>query len=198
MGQGDVTLREALERHLAKHGFPPDGGLSEKWAVVRVGPIPVCVPNVSARRRAVPFHDLNHVVSGYGHDDVGEAEVGAWELASGCKTYLAAWILNWSALLLGWRSPRKVFAAFVRGRRSENLYGADLDVVLGRSVQSLCSDLGLDCQYRAGLLDVLLFGGAVGLAPLVGAIPALASLVTSPVWLSQGVHRRAGRQPTTP
>jgi hypothetical protein len=190
MDQGEVTLGEALERHLKEHGFAPDGGLAEKWAVVRIGRIPLCLPNVSARRRAVPFHDLNHVVSGYRHDDLGEAEVGAWELASGCKTYLAAWILNWSALPLGLRSPRRLFEAFVRGRHSGNLYGADLNRVLGRSLRSVRSDLGLDRQHRATLLDALLFGAAVALAPVVGAIPASMSLITSPLWLTEGAQRR--------
>ena len=54
--------------------------MSDKWALVRVGPVPVGIPNVAARRRATPIHDLNHLVSGYGHDAMGEAENAAWEL----------------------------------------------------------------------------------------------------------------------
>lgn len=65
------TLREVLAQHLADNGFRAD--LHDKWAVIRVGPIPMCITNVAARRRAVPYHDLNHVVSGYGHDGLGEA-----------------------------------------------------------------------------------------------------------------------------
>ena len=36
-----------------------------------------------AQHLADPYHDLNHFVSGYGNDAIGEAEIGAWELASG-------------------------------------------------------------------------------------------------------------------
>lgn len=86
----DITLREALKLHLEEHGFVPDGGLDEKWVTVRVGPVPLCLPNTVSRRRATPFHDLNHVVSGYEHDAIGEAEISAWELGSGCKRYAAA------------------------------------------------------------------------------------------------------------
>ena len=32
---------------------------------------------------------------------VGEAEIGAWEIASGCGRYLAAWVLNLGAFGLG-------------------------------------------------------------------------------------------------
>jgi hypothetical protein len=85
MDRRDVTLRDAMHEHLVTNGFPPDGGLSQAWVTVRLGPIPVCLPNVPARKRALPYHDLNHLVSGYGHDAVGEAEIGAFEIGSGCR-----------------------------------------------------------------------------------------------------------------
>jgi hypothetical protein len=184
-----LTLGDALARHLAENGFPPDGGLSERWAVVRLGPIPVCFPNIRSRRRAIPYHDLNHVLSGYGHDDLGEAEVGAWELGSGCKVYLVAWILNWSALPLGWRSPRRLFDAFVRGRRTRNLYGADLEKIKSLPIDAVRADLGLDRHYTGTTGDAALLLGLFLLAPVVGAIPFLASVLTSPLWLAEGAHR---------
>lgn len=184
-----ITLREALGQHLVENGFAPDGGLSDRWTFVRFGPIPICIWNTPARKRAAPYHDLNHVVSGYGNDAIGEAEIGAWELASGCKRYLAAWMLNWSALLLGLRSPGRVFAAFVRGRRSGNLYDADVDRLLGMPLQAVRSELGLDRQVRAGAMDLVLFVGAMALSPLVGAIPSVISFVTSPVWFPSGAWR---------
>lgn len=190
MDRHDDTLREALRNHRAENGFPPDGGVGETWAPVRVGPIPICIPNVAARRRAIPFHDLNHLLTGYGHDDVGEAEIGAFELGSGCKGFVAAWILNWAALLLGvGRAPARVFAAFVRGRHTTNLYATDLDTVLDVPVVLVRSSLGLDVEYRGRLRDLALFSAAVGLAPLVGAIPGIVALLTSPFWLARGAQR---------
>lgn len=192
MTPSDITLREALRRHLAENGFPPDGGLSEKWGVVRVGPVPLCIPNTKARRRATPIHDLNHVVSGCGHDAIGESEIGAFELGGGCKTYSAAWIFNFAALGIGiWISPRRVFAAFVRGRRTGNLYGTDVAALLDQPLDRVRTTLGLDSEYVGNLGDVVRFVGFVVLAPLFGLIPTAASIIlTSPVWFTQGAHRQ--------
>lgn len=195
MEDSSLTLREAVEKHLADNGFPSDGGLSEKWAVIRLGPIPLCIPNIAARRRAIPYHDLNHVVSGYGNDDLGEAEIGAWELGSGCKDYFVAWILNWSALPLGLRSPRRLYAAFVRGRRSRNLYGAHLDEVLDRSLGDVRAELGVTLEFRGDATDLLLFVSLIILSPVVGLIPGLASVLTSPVWITKGAHRQRRTAP---
>lgn len=196
MDRRDVTLREAMQEHLVTNGFPTDGGLSERWVTARVGPVAVCIPNVSARKRALPNHDLNHLVGGYGHDDLGEAEIGAFEIGSGCRGYMAAWVLDWSALLLGMvRSPRRLFAACVRGRRSGNLYGTDLDLVLDLPVSVVRSSLGLDRCHKGHLGDLMLVLGAVIVAPLVAVVPALASLLTCPVWLAyraRGVRSPAG------
>lgn len=183
------TLRQAVAQHLADNGFSPDGGLSERWTFVRFGPIPICIWNTAARKRAAPYHDLNHVVSGYGNDAVGEAEIGAWELASGCKRYLAAWVLNWSALLFGVASPRRVFKAFVRGRRTMNLYDADVDRLLDLPLQSVITELGLDRQFQASVADFALFAGALVLSPVAGVIPSVVSIVTSPFWFPSGAWR---------
>lgn len=195
MDPDSVSLQQAVELHLAENGFPPDGGIDKRWVTVGLGPIPICFPNTKARRKAVPFHDSNHVLSGYGHDALGEAEIGAWELGGGCKKYWAAWVLNWSALLPGVaRAPGRLVRAFARGRRSGNLYGAELDLICHRSVAELRQELGLNVEHPVRVSDVLLFGGAVCLAPLVSTIPGLAALLTSPLWLAAGAHRR-GRAP---
>lgn len=186
----DLNLQEALYKDLADHGFAPDGGINDRWVVGRFGPIPVCFPNAAVRKKAVPFHDFNHVLAGYGHDNVGEAEIGAWELASGCKGYVAAWILNWTALLLGVRSPRRLYSAFVRGRHCQNLYGANLKDFVDRSLIDVRRDLGLDANYRGTPLDAVLFTALVALSPLVSLVPLLVSVATSPVWLSKGIHRQ--------
>jgi hypothetical protein len=190
-----VTLRQAVERHLAAEGFAPDGGLGDRWAVARVGPVPICVPNTALRRRAVPYHDANHVISGYGHDAVGEAAVGAWELGSGCGREPAAWVLNWSALVPGVvQAPRAVFRAFVRGRHTRNLYGTDLAQMMPLPVDEVRRRCGLDRgEVRATLADTCLFAATVALAPLVGLLPLAVSMVTSPVWIREGAHRRRRR-----
>ena len=191
MGQENVTLKEALQQHLVENGFPPDGGASEKWAVVRVGPIPVCFPNINARRKATAIHDFNHLLAGYGHDAVGEAEISAWELGGGCKSYWVAWLLDWGALVLGvFTAPGRLLRAFARGRRTGNLYGADISALLHRPVEEVRHDLGLDREYSVRMSDVALFVGVVCLAPVVGAIPAAAAIASSPWWLAEGAHKQ--------
>ena len=192
----DPTLREALQRHLAESGFPPDGGVHDRWAVLRVGPVPFCLPNLAMRRRAMLPHDLNHVVSGYGHDLIGEAEVSAWELGSGCKDYAAAWILAWSAVGAGvFINPRRTYGAFVRGRRTKNLFGADVERMMELPVGTAQSSLGLDASPASRPGDLALFVLLVAAAPLVGALPVIVSVVTSPAWIAQGAHRQ--RRPSS-
>jgi ubiquinone biosynthesis protein Coq4 len=86
------------------------------------------------------------VLTGYTTSWRGEAEIAAWELASGCRDHWAAWFLNGSAALIGrFIAPRAVWRAFRRGRASRNLYAREWDDrILERSVGELRRELGLD------------------------------------------------------
>jgi hypothetical protein len=140
------TLREARTAYFAANGFGADGGYSARWVQVKVGPIPFVFPNSAERVRAVRYHDLHHVVTGYTTDFVGEAEIGAWEVASGCRSFVAAWVLNLGAMAVGNLFDRhRVFAAFVRGRHTQNLYGERFeDALLDRTVEATRRELGLE------------------------------------------------------
>lgn len=143
---GDATLRAGLARYFAESGFAPDGGYAERWVVLRAGGIPVLAfPNTDARRRAVRFHDLHHVLTGYRTDWRGEAEIAAWEIASGCADHVPAWILNLYALAIGLAlAPRRVARAFQRGRHCRNCYRRHYDAeLLERPLSALRSELGL-------------------------------------------------------
>jgi hypothetical protein len=190
MDPSDITVRETLQRHLADNGFPADGGVSDRWGVARVGPIPVCIPNIKARRNTIPIHDLNHVLSGYGHDAIGEAEIGAFELGGGCQGYWVAWLLDWGALLLGITRPKRLFAAFVRGRRTGNLYGKDLGALLDRSFAHVRAELGFDDNHEGHIGDLVRFGAFLLLSPLVATFAATPSILTSPLWLAERAHRQ--------
>lgn len=119
-----LSLRDARGRYFADNAFGDDGGYAKKWVKLQLGPLPFAFPNSAARVRAVKYHDLHHVVTGYDTNVVGEAEIGAWEIGSGCAGFIAAWILNLYAMVLGFLSgaPDAVFRAFVRGRHTKNLY----------------------------------------------------------------------------
>jgi ubiquinone biosynthesis protein Coq4 len=112
---------------------------------IKLGPLPIFVFNSAARVRAVRFHDLHHVLTEYDTSLVGEAEIGAWELVSGCKGYVAAWGLNLAAVALGLLlAPRRVLSAFRRGRHTENLYGYEYgDALLNSPVGELRRELRL-------------------------------------------------------
>lgn len=188
---GDMTLAQGLQVYFDENGFAPDGGYDDKWAIARLGPIPMAVPNVEARRRSVPIHDLNHVVTGYATDLRGEAEISAWEIGSGCRSYVAAWILGLTVMLAGaGRWPVATVQAFARGRQSRNLYSCDRRSVLDRPVRALRAELSLDRQTRVRPSDVVMLVLWLPVAVVASAFVTATAVVTSPWWLREGVHRQ--------
>jgi hypothetical protein len=147
----ELTLGEARARLFAASGFPPDGGYGDSWVVVKLWRIPLAFPNTAGRGRAVKFHDLHHVLTEYRTDWRGEFEIAAWEIAGGVNRYWEGWILD----LLGFACglllfPRSVFRAFVRGRRSRNLYFDEWDEsILSRRVGEVRARLGLGSEEEA-------------------------------------------------
>jgi hypothetical protein len=156
------TLREARARWFAENGFDADGGYTKRWFRIESRPIPVYLPNLKARVDAVRLHDIHHIVTGYGTDWRGEAEIGAWEIASGCGRYWAAWVLNFGALAFGLiAAPRRTYRAFVRGRHSTNLYAGEFrESLLDERVDALRRRFGLaGPAENASTRDKLAFAG---------------------------------------
>jgi len=154
-----LTIREARARYFALNGFG-EGGYDARWVRLQAGPIAISFPNTAARVRAVRLHDVHHVVTEYDTTWTGEAEIGAWEIASGCADHYAAWVLNLLAMAIGLvLAPRRVFAAFIRGRRSANLYRTIVDEpLLAASVAATRQRLCLDTAVgRARSVDKLPF-----------------------------------------
>ncbi len=142
----ESTLLEARRAYFEGNGFPSDGGYAAKWVDFELGPIPMPIPNSDARRRAVRYHDLHHVLTGYQTDIYGEAEISAWELAAGCRDMVAAWILNLGGMGLGILiAPRRTWRAWLRGCQSRTLYDKSLDdALLQKRLGSVRTELGLD------------------------------------------------------
>ena len=141
-----MLVREARARYFAENGLG-EGGYDDRFVVLRVAGLPLLVfPNTKQRVRSVRFHDVHHVLTGYGTSWRGEGEIAAWELASGCRDHWAAWWLDfWAALIGLCLAPRAVARAFRRGRASRNLYGREWDdALLERGVGELRRELGLD------------------------------------------------------
>ena len=141
--EGNLSLREARDRYFADNHFGADGGYASSWVELHLGPLPVPFPNTPARKAVVPIHDLHHLVTGYGTDWSGEAEIGAWEIGAGCGKAVVAWQLNLSVMVVGgFIAPRRTFRAFVRGRRSRSFYGQRWEPLLGLSVAEAAQVLG--------------------------------------------------------
>ncbi len=186
-----LSLGAARERYFAASGF--DASSYEAAFVPLVaGPIRLWLPNTAARVRAVRLHDLHHVLTGYDTSWTGEGEIGAWELGSGCARHTAAWVLNLYAFVIGCAiAPRATFRAFVRGRRTRNLYREEYrDDLLARSVGEQRRALGLDrAPGPARPVDALAFGACclAGEALAVATLaPAIALVVGFTAWLARG------------
>jgi hypothetical protein len=138
----NLTLREAREVHFARGGFS-EAQYAARFARFRLGRLSVWLPNTRGRARALPYHDLHHVLTEYPTTWRGEAEIAAWELASGCGRSVTVWLINLGALGLV-LSPRATARAFRRGRRSANLYGRAIEELLSKSVGDVRRELELD------------------------------------------------------
>ncbi len=177
MTSTDMTLGAARADYYRINGFGDDGGDALEWVPLKILGMTLKIPNTDGRRRAVRIHDLHHVVTGFQTDLRGEAEIGAWELASGCLRWPAATILNLFALAMGLvLAPHRMARAWSLGRHTLNLYGENgVEHLLPRNVGEVRNGLGLSAKRpRVRLRDALavvvvgLPALAVMLSPLVG------------------------------
>jgi hypothetical protein len=185
-----LGVRAARARYFESNGFG-DGGYDAKWVKLALGPVPFAIPNSAARVRAVRLHDLHHVATEYDTSVLGEAEIGAWEIGGSCHGFVAAWILNLYAMVLGfWIDPGAVYRAFVRGRHTRNLYAGVWDeALLDQRVGELREQLRLAARPtpatpadRAAFVGFALAASALSLAT--------SALVLAPVvWLLRALAR---------
>lgn len=179
-----MTLLEARTQYFADNEFGDDGGYNDAFVTVYLFGLPVKFPNTAGRKKAVVFHDMHHLVTGYKTDNLGESEISAYELGTGCASVPVALVLNTLGLLLGVaHGPARVFRAFVRGRQSANLYGRDADELLGRDVAEVRAELGLDQSVgKATPSDVVLFAMYFCAAVMAALLP-IAALGLGAYWL---------------
>jgi len=179
------TPRELLPIFYVEHDLGIDGGHSS--ATVRMNIIKgfyFFIPNFDARRKAVMWHDINHLVSGYSAATfLGECEISAWEIGSGCKKYWAAFLIDTSGVMLGcFISPRKIVQAYARGRRTKNLYHDlyPLEKVLDTPIGTLRKLLLLDKYPKetdATIGDII----SLGFFLVFAALYSIFSIVFIPI-----------------
>lgn len=118
-----VTTKEALITFYRFNRLNLISDFKSHCVRVYIGCLLAPVPNINARKKYLKFHDLHHIIAGYGIDRIGESEISAWELGSkSCRKPIIS-IMNLFALSTGFiLSPSRVLNAYKRGCRSRNLY----------------------------------------------------------------------------
>jgi hypothetical protein len=189
-----TTLRAARDRYFDDNGFGADGGYGDAWVDFKLGPVPFPFPNTAPRVAAVRFHDLHHLLTGYATDLRGELEISGWELGAGCRWMIAAWQLNLAGVALGvFLYPRRVFAAFVRGRRSGgSFYGMDYDALLGWTVGEARARMAVPADAgRARASDLFWFVLCVLAGVPVLALSFVLGVPFLPIaWAARALARR--------
>ncbi|WP_433932445.1 hypothetical protein AB3662_47885 [Sorangium cellulosum] len=187
-----LTMRQARAIYFDVNRFGTDGGYGDAWVDFKLGPLPVPFPNTQARVRAVRYHDLHHVLTGYDTNTIGEFEISAWEIGAGCKDFVAAWQLNLGGLFGGLLSaPRRTVRAFLRGRRSETLYGRPFEALLDRTVGELRREMRVDAPSSGPAASDVLWLALASLAGLaVGVLGFAFVLVVAPIGIVNLALRR--------
>ena len=151
-----VTLREALIAHLTAKGIrssddPPEKLYRDDWFRIYVGQRSFRLIKLGRAVRSVAVHDAHHLITGYGTDMRGEAELTGWELASGgCGLHWVMWIDRVFAVpLLIPFYPLACFRAIRRGLKERNLYRVDFEAALSTDVDEVRRHVVQDANLAA-------------------------------------------------
>ena len=142
-----LIIEEARDLFLAKNGFSLRDYDASTFTIGVLG-LSLKFPNTESRKRVIPLHDVHHILTGFGTDWVGEAEIGAWELRAGCRSFIA-YFLNASGVVIGlFLSPRRVWRAFRAAEGQCTLYydPVPYDQLLQMTVGEVRSRLGIADQ----------------------------------------------------
>lgn len=197
----EQLMVQARDRYFADNGFGSDGGYNDAFVDFKLGPLPFPFPNTQSRVRALRYHDLHHVLTGYQTDLRGEFEISAWELGAGCAGFGAAWVLNLAGMTSGAVvAPRRTWRAFLRGRRCDSLYRDAFEPLLAQTVASVRAQTRADrggvssgSAADRGLFAAGVLAGGGLIATLVPLVLALLPLGLFNVWRK---HRHDAAQKT--
>lgn len=170
----ELTMRQARDQFYKNNGFPADGGVShETWSIVGCRDLKVYLPNFEWRKKAIPKHDLHHIITGYPFSPAGEFQISAWEFAAGryrnfFTTLFCLPLVSMGAIWI----PKRTFAAFVRGRNSKTLYGeTDYEKILAKTVEEVRRELLPQTTLKPLMADRISYLGLVTSSALVIAAP---------------------------
>jgi hypothetical protein len=143
----DETVRAGRDRYLAANSLSVDS-YNERGFPVYVGRRAVRLPNPGL----LHLHDLHHVATGYGTGLVGEAEISAYELRAGCRSFIVHLLCFGAILCAVFVAPRRIVRAWRRARGARTLYYTTIpyETLLGMSVAELRRHLNLAPDSREG------------------------------------------------
>jgi hypothetical protein len=149
-----MSVVAGRDAYLVENGFSV-AAYDDAWTAASFLGIPFKVPNPPRHRWAIMRHDLHHVVTGYGTDLAGEAEVSTWELACGGLGALDLYtrLIVTNIILVGLvAAPRRTLAAWRAAKRgTRSLYHDPrgyADITVG-TVGELRSRLGVPAEGLA-------------------------------------------------
>jgi hypothetical protein len=147
------SVRDGRDAYLAENGFTV-AAYDAAWVEVSFLGVSIRTPSTRRRRRALKFHDLHHVATGFGTDLAGEMEISAWELRRGLRglglyvgsivamVAMAGLVFAPCRTLRAWRASSRTGSLFQTEREYETL--------LAMSVGELRRELGVP---TSGLAD---------------------------------------------
>ncbi|MFL6285774.1 MAG: Coq4 family protein [Pyrinomonadaceae bacterium] len=128
------TVRAGRDRYLKNNSLTLDS-YTESGFPIYVGKSFIRLPNPGL----LHLHDLHHVVTGYGTGLVGEAEISAYELRAGCRSFMVHLLCVGAILCAMFVAPRRIVRAWRRARGARTLYYTTIpyETLLDMSVAEL-------------------------------------------------------------
>jgi len=144
---GDETVRAGRDRYLAENSLAVES-YTESGFPVYVGRWPVRLPNPGL----LHLHDLHHVVTGYGTGLVGEAEISAYELRAGCRSFMVHLLCVGAIVGALFVAPRRIVRAWGRARGARTLYHTTVpyETLLDMGVAELRRHLNIPPDIQTG------------------------------------------------
>jgi hypothetical protein len=142
-----LSIRAGRDAYLAENGFSLKAYDAE-WSVVSLFGVSISIPNTKGRRAAIRMHDLHHVVTGFGTDLVGEAEISAWELRRGLRglgPFVRVIVVGVTLFGLLGVAPRRTVRAWKASRSGGSLFQTrrGYEELLSMTVGELRRELGV-------------------------------------------------------
>jgi len=108
-----ASVRGARDAYLKENDFDMQQ-YDMDWVPVNLFGLRVSIPNPRIRKLAVRYHDLHHLMTGYGTDEIGEVQISVWELKSGIRNFgIFVPLLIATQIILGLvHSPKTVLSTW--------------------------------------------------------------------------------------